>query len=344
LISLGGERLLATFDLGQAVESLDYRTYASFSDDCGATWSQPTPLIRDTHPRPSTHTIRTARLTDGSMVGVGGRFFRDNPNEGICNRANMGLVEMELFLLRSDDDGKTWQDPQPLIPPLVGPAFEVAHGVVELPDGRWLWPTSTWKGWDGAAPNGMKAVALMSHDRGKSWPEYVDVFDAYNEGIIHFEQSLVVLPNERLLACAWALDERTGRTRDVMYAISDGGRRFSPPRSTGLPGETSKLVALPDGRAVCFFRSLDVPGLDVAFVALRGDQWHTERRFSVWQGPLTGVLGERSAADELGELKLGYPSPIVLPNGDVMCAFWCRVNEVNEIRWVRLDINELEAG
>jgi hypothetical protein len=56
------------------------------------------------------------------------------------------------------------------------------------------------------------------------------------------------------------------------------------------------------------------------------------------------MLGERSAADELGELKLGYPSPIVLPDGTVLCAFWCRVNEVNEIRFVRLHSKDLNLG
>jgi hypothetical protein len=43
----------------------------------------------------------------------------------------------------------------------------------------------------------------------------------------------------------------------------------------------------------------------------------------------------------LSELKLGYPSPAVLPDGQVLCAFWCRVNDVNEIRWVRLDCNQI---
>jgi hypothetical protein len=65
---------------------------------------------------------------------------------------------------------------------------------------------------------------------------------------------------------------------------------------------------------------------------------------TAWQGPLTALLGERSAADELGELKLGYPSPVVLPDGEVLCAFWCRVSEVNEIRWVRLHPNSLDVG
>jgi len=337
LMSLPGDRLLATFDLGQAVESLDYRTYFSHSNDGGATWSPPTPMFEDSRSRRSTHTIRTARLRDGSLVAVGGRFFRDDPEEGICNRANMGLVEMELFLLRSSDEGRTWDGPEPLLPPLVGPAFEVAHGIVELRDGRWLWPTSTWKGWNGAAPNGMKAVAFVSYDRGKTWPEYIDIFDGYREGLIHFEQSVVVLPDGRLLACAWVIDERTGRTRDVVYSISGDGRRFNSPTSTGLPGETSKLVVLPDGRAACFFRSLEEPGLGVSWVSIRGDQWITEQRMTAWQGAPTALFGARPAADELGDLKLGYPSPVALPNGEVICAFWCRVNDVNEIRWVRLD-------
>ena len=203
LISLGHERLLATFDLGQAVEGLDYGTYSSFSNDGGETWSQPTPLFSDPHPRRSTHTIRPARLADGRLVAVGGRHFRDDAKEGICNRANMGHVEMELFLLRSDDEGKSWRGPERFVPPLIGPAFEVAHGIVESPDGRWLWPTSTWKGWNGDAPNGMKAVALVSYDRGQSWSEYIDIFDGQLERIIHFEQSLVVLCDQRLLACAW---------------------------------------------------------------------------------------------------------------------------------------------
>ena len=90
LISLGGERLLATFDLGQAVESLDYRTYTSFSNDGGLTWSPPTQIIADSNSRPSTHTIRPSRLLDGTLVAVGGRYFRDDPEEGTLQPSEPG--------------------------------------------------------------------------------------------------------------------------------------------------------------------------------------------------------------------------------------------------------------
>lgn len=50
------------------------------------------------------------------------------------------------------------------------------------------------------------------------------------------------------------------------------------------------------------------------------------------------MLGREAAADELNELKLGYPNPILLPTGEVMVAFWCFEEDVYNIRWVRLNV------
>ncbi len=155
LVQLPNGELLATFDLAQAVESLDYHTCLSRSADGGRTWSPPQRLFHDKVARRSTHTVRVGAVNGGTLVGFGARFYRDDPDEGIVNRANLGYVPMDLFLLRSSDAGRTWAGPQAIVPPLVGPAFEMCHRIVELADGRWLAPTSTWKGWNGEAPHGM---------------------------------------------------------------------------------------------------------------------------------------------------------------------------------------------
>ena len=76
---------------------------------------------------------------------------------------------MELILTRSRDRGHTWSPIERIEPPLVGPAFEVCHSITELRDGRWVWPCSTWMGWDGDAPNGMNAILLVSEDKGRTW-------------------------------------------------------------------------------------------------------------------------------------------------------------------------------
>jgi len=48
------------------------------------------------------------------------------------------------------------------------------------------------------------------------------------------------------------------------------------------------------------------------------------------------MFGSRSASDELGELKVGYPSICRLDDGNVLVAYWCCENNVFNIRWTRI--------
>jgi hypothetical protein len=274
--------LLAGFDLGEAVESLDYRTYLSRSRDDGRTWDAPVPWFHDPVPRRSIHSVRLGRMRDGTLIGFGGRCYRDDPDEGVTNRANLGYVPMDLILLRSQDGGHTWEGPTNIAPPLVGPSFEICHRVIELNDGCWLAPTATWKGWDGAAPNGMQAIALVSHDRGATWPGWISIVNQYDRGVVSWEQGLTQLRDGRLLAVVWCFDEKQGKSLPSRYAISEDGRTFGPPRENCLLGETAKLETLADGRVLCMYRRLDKPGLWANLVQIDGDRWINLAETPVW--------------------------------------------------------------
>ncbi len=340
VVALGELELLCTFDLGEAVESLDYRTYISHSTDGGSSWSAPRPLVNDPTERPNTHSFRITQLRDQTFVGFGGRFYRDDPEEGLTNRDNLGFVPMDLITTTSVDGGLTWSAPITITPPLVGPAFEICHAIIELQDGRWLAPTQTWRGWHGDAPNGMKAIALVSRDRGATWSQYIDILDGTDAGIIYFEQSVTQLADLRLLAVAWAYEEQTGQSRPNAYVISvDGEAAFSAPQSTDLQGETAKVLSLPDGRILSLYRRRDRPGLWANLSHLDGDTWVNLGEAPIWQGAVTGMLGQANTSDELGNLKLGYPSLVNLPGGDVFAAFWCCEDGLYNIRWVRIAID-----
>ncbi len=330
--------LLASFDLGEAIESLDYGTVLSRSRDEGQTWDAPLRWFNDPAPRRCTHSVRLGQMRDGTLVGLGGRFYRDDPELGLTNRTNLGYVPMDLILLRSLDGGGTWDGPANLQPPLVGPSFEICHRIIELSDGRWLAPMGTWKGWDGSAPNGMQAIALVSCDRGATWPEWISVVNQYDQGVVSWEQGLTQLPDGRLLAVVWCFDEMHGKSLPNRYAISNDGRRFSPPRENGIQGETSKLLALADGRVVCMVRRLDKPGLWANLVHIEGENWINVAEAQVWNGPTSGLFGKQGACDELSALKLGFPSMVQMSGGDVFAVFWCLEDCMHVIRWARLAI------
>src|ERR1051326_1258513 len=134
--------IVSTYDLGQGPESLDYRTELSRSRDGGKTWTDQGPLIATPPGRPSTHSIRTSLLTDGRMIGLGALMYRDDLEEGLLNRANLGYVPTDMFLVESRDRGNTG--------PVWGRTFDGRknghihweQGAVQLADERIL--STTW--------------------------------------------------------------------------------------------------------------------------------------------------------------------------------------------------------
>lgn len=330
--------ILAAYDLGQGCESMDYSTHLSRSQDGGATWEPPRKFVEDCATRRANTLARIRAVSDGTIVAFGAYMYRDDPDRGFVNPDNLGYTPMDLILAKSHDGGNTWEKPSIIQTPLVGPSWEICHTIVELSDGRWLAPASTWKGWNGEAPNGMKAIAFVSHDQGKSWPEYMTVMDDYANGNCSFEQSVVQLPDGRLLALLWSLNEASGTTNPTPYTISQDGRTFGPGRLTGFHAQTTKIVSLGDDRVLCLYRRHDQPGLWATVARIAGDDWINLDSAPLWQGAESGMSGTTTPGAELRELRFGFPNMVLLPDGAVFVAFWCQEDCINNIRWMRLRV------
>lgn len=338
LVPIGNDEFVATFDLGQAVEALDYHTVAARSVDGGNTWSLEHPLIADPPPS-TTHTIRVACLSDGSLVGLGALHHRIEPEEGLVNRSTFGFVPVDLFLVHSHDAGRSWTPPSLIEPPLVGPSWEICHPVVELSGGRWLVPTATWRGWGGENPSGEMGVVLISDDSGTSWPAFGYSFDGRKTGRSHLEQSVLQLDDGRILSVSWVIDVSTGRNFPSEYSLSmDRGETFTPPARTGFLAQTCKVIQLSDGRIFCAYRRDDKPGLWATLAKLEGEKWVNLAEKPLWLGADSGMQGGTSSAQELSDLKFGYPSMKQLPNGDVLLLFWCQEDCITNVRWMKIEV------
>lgn len=340
VVMLSPNEMLATLMLGSAFESVDSHVFVARSTDGGETWMLESQMYQGAPDRPTSESCRITLMADGEIVAFGTRCDRSNSEEGYTNHRTLGFVPTELVLFRSRDKGYTWVGPEVISPPLVGAPFEICCPILPLGDGRWLAPTSTWRSWNGECPNGMKAIALCSYDRGRTWPEYVEVMDNYANHIVYWEQKIIALSDGRLLSVAWAFNEATGKDLPNQYAISeDGGRHFGPPQSTGLQGQTLAAIQLEDGRILSIYRRMDKPGLWTNLSCLKGNRWLNEAEAPLWGAEQLTLLKKgptKDMAAYFNVLKFGAPCVVRLSDGEVFVAFWCVEDCVSNIRWFRI--------
>ncbi len=348
VIVLPNGTMLASFVIASAMESTDGQLYLSRSVDQGRTWTEPCKF----HEK-DLRVSETGRIThtgNGHVVMLISASDRPDPHIGSVNPVNLGHVPNRMSLHMSDSGGERWEQPCEIKSPLVGPTFELCSPIVILSDGRWLLPTSTWRGWNGDAPNGMKAVAFISDDQGATWPRYVDVMDGTGDNVLFWEQKIIEINRDRLLAVSWAYHEPEKCDRPNHFALaSRESLAFSPALPTALTGQTPELLHLGEGLVLCVYRRVDEPGLWAALVQVTDDgAFDVLEQQCLWQPMSASTSGQHgSLVEEFRGLKFGAPCMKWIKQDEknktdnkheVYLAFWCMEGCVSNIRWIRLRV------
>jgi sialidase-1 len=342
VVVMDNGEMLASLVLGEAFESPNCHAHIVRSTDGGESWQLEGRISADVPDRLTSDACRITAFPGGEVAAFMIRADRtEHPDEGLTSHETLGFVPTELLLLRSGDYGRTWGEPQPLHPPLVGPSFEMCCPITPLRDGRWILPTSTWHDWEGNCPNGLQMLAMVSEDRGASWPAYWTVMRDPDQHIIYWESKVIELPDGRLLAAAWAYDKDAAKDLPNQYALSaDGGKTWSAPRSTGLIGQTLTPFALDDGRVLCVYRRMDQAGLWANLSHLEGDVWVNDDAAPLWGAQAQGLTGSSAnMAQNFNVLRFGAPCIARLADGVIFTAFWCYEDCVSVIRWFTLQID-----
>ncbi|MDC0936797.1 sialidase family protein, partial [Pirellulales bacterium] len=314
--------------------------YVCRSSDGGLTWSEPDLIFQpDESQHPVSTTCRIGRDSEGNLIGWACLFDRTSSDAGLANPATEGFCRTDFCTVRSTDEGTTWGAPQPVEMPVEWNAFETCAPPIVLAPQRLFVFTRSWRDWEGnASPWGVDGMALLSHDDGKTWPDFVRVFGGRESNRSANEQALTRLTDGRILAMCWTIDENSAASLHNRMAFSeDDGFSFSEDHETPLHGETCRPLGLADNKVLIVYRRVDQRGLWAQLAQIDGSQWLPLEDRLLWGGDVESHRTDlESPLAQMSTLKFGCPAITQLSDGDLFVVFWCVEDCVSVIRWLRL--------
>ena len=214
------------------------------SNDRGATWSRPAPVLR--------FEDRACLLSEVIVYG------NEITIMGVSHRGY--FEDWRNFTLTSTDNGHTWSEPTPFKPM---PRRTFVRNLCVASWGEWILPFQSYDTVanpaesplrDGSHKNGRNGV-LISSDQGKTWAKCGDIGPTPGWA----EDNVVELSDGRLVM----LIRADGLGCLLRSESSDRGRTWSRPRRAGIPNPGSKfrLHRLSTGRIALIHNPNPTPGI-----------------------------------------------------------------------------------
>jgi len=343
IVPLSDREVLCLFRLGQAFYSSDGRVAQLRSQDGGATWANEG-LVWDPQDDPIAYSYTAphgARLTDGTLLLVASRFDGSDPDREMFNPKTGGVQVTEKVLFRSEDGGRTWSEPHLLELPGQG-LVDLPSQIIELNSGRLFLACEQWKGWDDARPLHIKGFAVFSDDRGRTWWSRLDFPSALDTEKMYSHTRYTRMLDGRLCGLQWTQRIGGQENLDLHLTVSDvTGTQWSWPRTTGIRAQTSWLADLGNGLvALAYTRREGMqPGILVALSEDDGKTWDLEHQVLVWDAVGQEYLGvehkpEYPASHD--NIAFGKPNLARLPDGSLICTWWCTQACVTHTRFAKL--------
>ena len=317
--------LVALHVIGEAFESVNSTTYASYSNDGGKTWSEPVSIFDSSeYNYPVSDCAKPTRLPDGSLIAFGYAYDRRNPDYPLGNPETGGLLDDFIFYVTSTDNGKTWSKPT-AVDCSWGPHVEASAPITVLQSGAWVSPITGFPKWDGTMTGPMCGRLMRSDDNGKTWNDDA-VCMQFDEPVTCYEQRVCELASGTLINIGWNENTQTGERMYNHYTASfDGGRTWTAPESTGVMGQASSVCAIGGEKLLALHavrRDTDRPGIYAYIVDFSEHMWNVVESTVVWE-PAMPMIKDAKMAEIFSFLKFGQPGAILLSDGDVMMSHWC---------------------
>ncbi len=318
-------KILVSYQIGEAFESVDGTIYTSISEDGGKTWSAPS-LAYDkaSEDVPITDNGKPCTLPDGRVVLLGYQFPRPNPEYPLGNPETGGLLSDDIFYSISDDNGKTWSEKK-IVDCSWHNSVEASAPLSVLADGSWATPITGFPRWDGSSAGRNCGRVLRSFDEGKTWSDDVVCTEFPGDAVTCYEQRMCQLDDGTIVVISWNENTQTGERMNNHVTIStDNGKTFSAPVDTGIKGQASSILALGGNKVLTVHairRDTDKPGIYFCVAEIKDGKFIQESFECVWQ-PNLPVVKSEYMAEIFAFMKFGQPSAIKLPDGAILMVHW----------------------
>jgi sialidase-1 len=357
LAILPSGELIALFVIAEAFEAADATTWVARSGDGGATWHLEGPMLARaistdvTAARsswsevtrletPCSDYLKPAVLSDGTIVAVGYRFYRHNPDRGVSVEETAGFLLGDDIISFSADEGRSWT-PHQIIPRSRPELLEISGPCVELRSGDLVAAAAPFRLPDGSNPSGQAGILFRSKDRGGTWTDGEVFFRSPSRSLTPFESRVCEMQDGRLVAIAWAYDTKSCRSHPNHIVVShDDGRTWSEPIDTGCRAQSSNLLWLGDELLLTIHTHReDNPRISVRVVDFRNDRWNPIEEKTVY-GVGTQQLAPvpQTMPETFKALRFGQPSLLRVIGDEFLAVHWAIEDGQGKIRTHRLRV------
>ncbi len=326
LAALPNGDLLCLFVIGEAFESPDTTTWIARSKDEGRTWV-PEGRIYDKSAGgiATSDYLKPTVLRDGSVVALGYRFHRVDPEMPISIPDTGGILPGDDIISFSHDGGHSWSVPA-VVPRSYPELLELSGPCIEISTGELLAVGALYKMPDGSSPSGHFGALLRSQDQGRTWDDRTVYFQMPGRSVEPFEARVCEMQEGWLVAIVWAYDiERDQHLTNRVVVSHDAGYTWSAPIDTGHWGQASNLLWLGGDRLLTIHAHRGAaPGIFVRLVDFSNDEWKPLAETLIYGAGLGAQTRDGQSMPEMfRSLRFGQPSLLKLPSGGFLACHWC---------------------
>ena len=341
LTQLPSGELVAMVAIGEAFESADMTTWVLRSGDRGQSWQLQGPVYdKSVDPSPTSDYLKLLHLNDGSLIALGYRFNRLDPEQSISGQESDGILSGDDIVSFSTDEGRSWTVPQ-VIPRSIPELLEIPHSPVQLQSGDIVASAGVFKMDDGSNPSGQFGTLVRSTDNGKTWDDTVRFYESPDNSICAYESGICQMDDGRLVTICWAFEIEAGRDHPNQVTVShDNGYSWSAPIDTGHEAQSPNLISLGGERLMSIHchRGEEV-GLVVRVVDFSNSRWNVITEQNIWGTGLEQQVRDGQQFQEMMKhIRFGNPSLLQLDSGEILAVHWVIENGQGRILSHRLSV------